>query len=220
MKTITTILFGILMCAGCREEAKSVHRAQTDSSSNRKDDTRISAIEREMADMPQKLSGAGWKTMLWGNNLARSIMVLDDRDERMRLMKLYLNSVTKLATSLHVQHDIPLAYWNYEELIGTCTIFEDEPEIAERILDIMCDGIRLHRHEIEKWANAINSEQNHRRRVSMKNVHGCLDSYFMMFTNHVERTYFPWMKEHGLPAERHEHWRRQINVAYEMKEMK
>ena len=213
VKKIAAVMLAVLMCAGCRDEATSVRREQTEPSAKRESDERVIAIECEMTNMPQKLAGDGWETMLWGNNLARSIMALDDRGVKIRLMKLYLNSVTKLAMSLNVQHNIPLAYWNYEELIGTCTIFEDEPEIAEQILEIMCDNIRLHRHEIEKWADAINNEQNHRKRVSMKNVHGCLDSYFMMFTNEVERTYFPWMKSHGLPPDRHEIWRKRINDA-------
>ena len=220
MKTITAVLLAMLVCAGCREETTSVRRAQTDLSATQKRDERVSAIEQEMLNMPRKLAGDGPETLFWGSDLVKDIMELDDRNERIRLMRLYLNSVTKLATSLNVQHNIPLAFWNYEELIGASTIFKDEPEIAERILEIMRDSIRLHRHEIEKWADAINGEPNHRRRVSMKNVHGCLDSYFMVFTNEVERTYFPWMKSHGLPPDRHEYWRSQLDAAYEMKEPK
>ena len=213
VKTITTVLLVMLMGAGCREETTSVCRAQVDSSARRKSDGRVSAIEQEMAKVPQKLAGDGWETMLWGNNLARSIMALDGRDERIRLMNRYLKSISQLESSLEVKHGYSLAFRNYEELIGTCTIFEGEPEIAERILGIMCDCIRLHRQEVKKWADAIDNEPNRRNRVPLKNVHGCLSSDFMMFTNHVERTYFPWMKSHGLPPDRHEIWRQRINDA-------
>ena len=204
----------MLMCASCRDEKKSSDRAQTGTSFNRKSDERIPAIEQEMSNMPQKLSGAGWKTMLWGNDLARSIMALDDRGERIRLMNRYLDSMSELEPSLTVKNCYTLAFRNYEELIGTCTIFEGEPEIAERILGIMRDCIRLHRQEVKKWADAIENEPNRRNRVPLKNIYRGLSSDFLMFTNHIERTYFPWMKSHGLPMERHEHWRRKINAAY------
>ena len=177
-------------------------------------DPRVSAIEQEMSNMPQKLSGAGWKTMFWGNDLAKAIMALDDRGERIRLIDRYLDSMLELEPSLTVKDCYTLAFRNYEELIGTCTIFEGEPEIAERILGIMCDCIRLHRQEVKKWADAIESEPNRRNRVPLKNIYRGLSSDFMMFTNHIERTYFPWMKAHGLSMERHEHWRRKINTAY------
>ncbi len=213
VKTIIAFLFVIFMFAGCREEATSVSKAQVNSSPNRKIDERVSAIKKEMSNMPQKLTGAGWKTMLWGNNLARSIMALDDRGERIRLMNRYLDSMLQLESSLKVKHDYSLAFRNYEELIGTCTIFEDEPEIAERILKIMCDCIRMHRQEVKKWADAIDNEPNRRNRVPLKNIYRGLDSDYMMFTNEVERTYFPWMKSHGLPPDRHEIWRQRINDA-------
>jgi len=217
---ITAVILAVLMCAGCREEKTGVNWAQTDSSPNRKSSECVSVIEQEMSNMPQKLTGAGWKTMLWGNNLARSIMALDDRGKRIRLMNRYLDSMLQLEPFLEVKHDYSLVFRNYEELIGTCTIFEDEPEIAERILKIMCDCIRIHRQEVKKWADAIDNEPNRRNRVPLKNIYRGLDSDYMMFTNHVERTYFPWMKSHGLPADRQEHWRRQLNAAYEMKEPK
>ena len=213
MKTIAAVLFVMLMCTGCREEATSVRREHTNSSAYRKSDERVLAIEQEISKMPQKLSGAGWKTMLWGNNLARSIMALGDRGERIRLINRYLDSMSQLEPSLEVKHDYTLAFRNYEELIGTCTIFEGEPEIAERILGIMCDCIRLHRQEVTKWADAIGNEPNRRNRVPLKNIYRGLSSDFMMFTNHVERTYFPWMKSHGLPPDRHEIWRQRINDA-------
>ena len=235
MKTMVVLLLVLFMCAGCREEVATAGHVQTDSARNRESDVRnpatirendvrnpatiresderISAIEREMSNMPQKLSGTTWKTMFWGCDLIKSIMALDERDERTRLMNQYLDSVSKLAQSLHVQRDLPLAFWNYDELIGASTIFKAEPEMAERILGIMCDCVRLHRQEVEKWADAINNEPNHRKRVSMKNVHGCLNSYFMMLTNHVERTYFPRMKTHGIPPDRHETWRTRIDDA-------
>ncbi len=213
MKTIAAVLFVMLMCTGCREEATSVRREHTNSSAYRKSDERVLAIEQEISKMPQKLSGAGWKTMLWGNNLARSIMALGDRGERIRLINRYLDSMSQLEPSLEVKHDYTLAFRNYEELIGTCTIFEGETEIAERILGIMCDCIRLHRQEVTKWADAIGNEPNRRNRVPLKNIYRGLSSDFMMFTNHVERTYFPWMKSHGLPPDRHEIWRQRINDA-------
>lgn len=213
MKTITAGLLVMFMCVGCREETTRAGRAQTGSLISRKSDERITALEQEMSNMPQKLSGAGWKTMLWGNNLARSIMALEGRDERIRLMNKYLDSVLQLESSLAVKDCYSLAFRNYEELIGTCTIFEDEPEIAERILGIMRDCIRLHRQEVEKWADAINNEPNRRNRVPLKNIYRGLASDFMMFTNHVERTYFPWMKSHGLPPDRHAIWRQRINDA-------
>ena len=203
------------MCAGCREEATSVPKAQVDSSPNRKSDVRISAIEREMANMPQKLAGDGWETMLWGCDLVKDIMELDDREERIRLMKRYLDSVSKVAKSIWAHRDLSLAFCNYEELIGASTIFKGEPEMAERILGIMCDSIRLHRREVQKWSDAIMNEPNRRARTPLKNIHGVLNSDFMDFTNRIERTYFPWMKSHGLPPDRHEYWRRQINDAYE-----
>ena len=213
MKTIATVLLVMFMCAGCREETTSVQQAQAEPSLNRKSDERIVAIEQEMTNMPHKLTGEPCETMFWGCDLIKSIMALDERDERTRLMKQYLDSVSKLAQSLHVQRNLSLAFWNYDELIGASTIFKAEPEMAERILGIMCDSIRLHRQEVEKWADAINNEPNHRIRRSMKNVHGCLNSYFMVFTNNVERTYFPRMKSHGLPPDRHEVWRQRINDA-------
>lgn len=213
MKTISAVLLVMFMCVGCREETTRAGRAQMGSLTNRKCDERVTAIEHEMTNMPQKLTGAGWKTMLWGNNLARSIMALDSRNERIRLMNRYLDSVLQLESSLAMKDCYSLAFRNYEELIGTCTIFEDEPEIAERILGIMRDCIRLHRQEVEKWADAINNEPNHRNRVPLKNIYKGLASDFMMFTNHVERTYFPWMKSHGLPPDRHAIWRQRINDA-------
>ena len=222
VKMTTMVLLAILVCAGCREETTGAGQVsqvpspnQYDSPHDQKRDERVIAIECEMTNMPQKLAGDGWETMLWGCDLVKDIMELDDREERIRLMKRYLDSVSKVAKSIWAHRDLSLAFCNYEELIGASTIFKGEPEMAERILGIMCDSIRLHRREVQKWSDAINNEQNHRKRVSMKNVHGCLDSYFMMFTNEVERTYFPRMKSHGLPPDRHEYWRRQINDAYE-----
>ncbi len=216
MKTIVTILSVLFICAGCRKEEANTDHAQSELSVSRDCDECVSPIEREMTNMPQKLVGDGCETMLWGNNLARSIMALDDRGERIRLMNRYLDSMSQLEPSLTVKNCYSLAFRNYEELIGTCTIFEDDTEVAERILGIMCKCIRLHRQEIKKWADAIMREPNHRTRVDMKNIHGCLSSDFMMFTNRVERTYFPWMKSHGLPADRHEHWRRELNAAYKL----
>ena len=213
MKTIAAVLFVMLMCTGCREEATSVRREHTNSSAYRKSDERVLAIEQEISKMPQKLSGAGWKTMFWGCDLIKTIMALDERGERIRLMNLYIDSLLRLEPSLKVKHAYTLSFRNYEELIGTCTIFKDEPEIAERILGIMCDCIRLHRQEVKKWADAINNEPNRRNRVPLKNIYRGLSSDFMMFTNHVERTYFPWMKSHGLPPDRHEIWRQRINDA-------
>ena len=215
MNTITAILFGIFMCVGCREEATSVPKAQEDSSPNRKSGERISAIEQEMANMQQKLTGPGWETMFWGCDLVKAIMALDERDERIRLMNRYMDSLLQLESTLKVKHDYSLAFRNYEELIGSCTIFKNEPEITERILRIMCGCIRLHRQEVKKWADAIDNEPNRRNRVPLKNIYRGLDSDYLMFTNNVERDYFPRMKLHGLPPDRHEYWRRQINDAYE-----
>ena len=215
MKTISVALLVMFLCAGCREETTNVCRAQVTSSTNRKSDERVSAIEQEMSKMSQKLAGDGWETMLWGCDLIKAIMALDERDERIRLMNRYMDSLLQLKPYLEVKHKYSLALRNYEELIGTCTIFKNEPEIAERILGIMCDCIRMHRKEVKKWADAIDNEPNRRNRVPLKNIYRGLDSDYMMFTNHVERTYFPRMKSHGLPPDRHEYWRRQISDAYE-----
>ena len=230
------------MCAGCREETTSVRREQTEPSAKRESDERVIAIECEttsvrreqtepsvkresderviaieceMTNMPQKLTGPGWETMFWGFDLVKDIMALDERDERIRLMNRYMDSLLQLESSLKIKRDYSLAFRNYEELIGTCTIFKNEPEIAERILGIMCDCIRTHRQEVKKWADAIENEPNRRKRVPLKNIYRGLDSDYMMFTNNVERTYFPRMKSHGLPPDRHEYWRRQISDAYE-----
>ena len=213
MKAITAFLFVMFMCAGCREEATSVRQEQTNSSATRKSDERVLEIEQEISKMPQKLAGKGWNTMFWGSDLAKGIMGLRDLNERIRLMNRYLDWMVQIQPSLIVPQNISQAFRNYELLIDASTIFEDGPEIAERILGIMCDCIQLHRQEIEKWADAIEREPNRRDRVPLKNVHGCLASDFMMFTNHVERTYFPWMKSHGLPPDRHEIWRQRINDA-------
>ena len=214
MKTIATILSVLFICVGCRKETVSTNHAQSDLSLNRDRDVCVSPIEREMTNMPQKLAGKGRNTMYWGVDLAKSIMALNDRNERFRLMNKYLDSMSSLESSLNVRQDASKALRNYELLVDASTIFEGEPEIAERILGIMCECIRLHRKEIKKWADAISRERNHRARVDMKNIHGCLSSDFMAFTNRIERTYFPWMKAHGLPSDRHEHWRRKINAAY------
>ncbi len=213
MKTITAFLLVMFMCAGCREEAKNSDLPQPDPPFNRKGDERVAAIEQEMLNMPQKLTSAGWKTMFWGSDLVKAIMALDERGERIRLMNLYIDSLVRLKPSLRVKHDYSLAFRNYEELIGTCTIFKGEPEIAERVLGIMHDCIRLHRQEVEKWADAINNEPNRRNRVPLKNIYRGLASDFMIFTNHVERTYFPRMKSHALPTDRHEIWRQRLNDA-------
>ena len=214
MKTIATILSVLFICVGCRKETTSTNHAQSDLSTNRDCDVSVSPIEREMANMPQKLAGKGRDTMYWGVDLAKSIMALNDRNERLRLMNKYLDSMLLLESSLNVRQDASKALRNYELLVDASTIFEDDPEVSERILGIMCDCIRLHRQEVKKWADAIDNEPNRRNRVSLKNIYGGLSSDFMMFTNHIERTYFPWMKAHGLPMDRHEHWRRKINAAY------
>ena len=213
MKTITAVLLVMFMCVGCREETTRAGQAQKGSLTNRKSDERVTAIEQEMTNMPQRLTGPGWKTMFWGSDLVKDIMALEDRDTRIRLMNRYLDSVSQLEPSLTVKHAYSLAFRNCDELIGTCTIFEGEPEIAERILGIMCDCIRQHRQEVKKWADAINNEPNRRNRVPLKNIYRGLSSDFMMFTNHVERDYFPRMKSHGLPPDRHEIWRQRINDA-------
>ena len=215
MNTITAILFGIFMCVSYREEATSVPKAQVDSSPNRKSDERISAIEQEMANMSQKLKGKGWSTEYWGIDLANSIMALDDRNERFRLMNKFLDAIVLLESSLSVRPDPSNAFRNYELLVESCTIFKDDPEIAERVMRIICDCVRLHRREVQKWSDAIMNEPNRRARTPLKNIHGVLNSDFMDFTNRIERDYFPWLKSHGLPPDRHEYWRRQINDAYE-----
>ncbi len=190
--------------------------AQTYSSPNRKSDERAAAIEREMLGMPQKLYGKGLSTKYWGIDLANSIMALDDPDERRYLMNKYFDAMSQLQSSLNERHDASQAFRNYELLIDASTAFATEPEITERVLGIMCECVRLHRREVKKLVDAILNEPNHRARVPLKNVHGCMSSYLMVFTNRIERTYFPWMKSHGLPADRHEHWRRELNAAYKL----
>lgn len=220
MKITTVVLFGILMCAGCRDETTSANQARRDSAANPKRDERVIAIEHEMANMQKKLAGKGWDTMFWASDLANSIMTLEDRDQRIRLANRYLDSVSKLVPSSDMQRDLSLVFRNYELLVEACTIFKDDHEIAERVLGIICECARLHRREVKKWSDAIMNEPNLRARVPLKNIHGCLNSYFMVFTNRIERDYFPWMKSHGLPADRHEHWRRKLNAAYETEETK
>ena len=224
MKAMVVFLLVLFMCAGCREEVASAGHVQTDSATNRESDVRISAtsresderisvIEREMSNMPQKLAGKGWDTLFWGNDLAKSIVELDDRNERIHLMNRYLNSLSQLEQLLNVHRSISQAFRNYELLLEPCVAFTGEPEIAERVLEVMCNCIRLHRQEVRKWADAINSEPNRRKRVPLKNIHGCLSSEFMVFTNRIERDYFPRIKSHGLSAERHEIWRKRIDDA-------
>lgn len=154
--------------------------------------------------------------MYWGVDLAKAIMALNDRNERFRLMTKYLDSMSLLETSLNVRQDTSKAFRNYELLIDASTIFEDEPEVAERILGIMCECVCLHAREIKKCSDAITLEPNRRRRVPLKNLYGCLSSDFTAFTNRIEWTYFPRIKSHGLPLARHEYWRHQFNVAYEV----
>ena len=220
MKITTGVLLVILMCAGCRDETASANQARQDSAPNPKRDERVIAIECEMTNMPQKLKGKGWSTVYWGIDLANSIMALDDRNERIRLMNKCLDAMSQLEPALNARPDPSHAFRNYELLVESCTIFKDEPVVAERVMKIICDCVRLHGREVKKWSDAIMNEPNRRARTPLKNIHGCLNSYFMVFTNRIERDYFPWMKSHGLPPDRHEHWRRQLDAAYEMKEPK
>ena len=224
MNTTIVLLLVLFLCAGCREEVANSEDVQTDSATNRErevrisvtsleSDERISVIEREMSNMPQKLTGKGWDTLFWGSDLAKSIIELDDRNERIHLMNRYLDSLSQLEPLLNVHRSISQAFRNYELLLESCVAFTGEPEIAERVLESMCDCIRLHRREVRKWADAINSEPNRRKRVPLKNIHGCLSSEFMVFTNRIERDYFPRMKSHGLPPDRHAIWRQRINDA-------
>ena len=222
VKMTTMVLLAILVCAGCREETTGAGQVsqvpspnQYDSPHDQKRDERIIAIECEMTNMPRKLKGRGWDTMCWGVNLARSIKALDDRDERSRLMNLYFDSMIRLMTSLNSRKGDSLAFYNYEYMMESCLVFSDDPEIAERVMRIICDCVRLHRREVQKWSDAIMNEPNRRARTPLKNIHGVLNSDFMDFTNRIERDYFPWLKSHGLPPDRHEYWRRQINDAYE-----
>lgn len=214
MKRIILVLLVLLMCGGCRKETIGENQARQDSSANREANERSFAIECEMTNMPQKLKGNGWDTMYWGVDLVKSIMALDDQNERTRLSNRYLDLMSQLMPSLNMRRDCSLAFYNYESMMESCAILAKEPEIAERVLGIMCECIYMHRWEIEKWADAINREPNYRARVPMKNIHGCLRSDFLMFTNRIERTYFPFIKSHGLHPDREGHWRRQVNAAY------
>lgn len=220
MKTIIVVLLALVTCAGCRDETTGTNQVQQDFAPNSKSDERVIAIECEITNMPQKLEGKGWSTMHWGIDLANSIMALDDRDERCRLINKCLDAMSHLVSALNVRQDASHAFRNYELLIDASTILAKEPEITERVLGIICECVHLHRREVKKWSDAIKNEPNRRARTPMKNIHGCLNSYFMVFTNRIERDYFPWMKAHGLPPDRHEHWRRQLDAAYEMKEAK
>ncbi len=51
MKKIAAVMLAVLMCAGCRDEATSVRREQTEPSAKRESDERVIAIECEMTDM-------------------------------------------------------------------------------------------------------------------------------------------------------------------------
>ena len=220
MKMITFFPLVLLMSAGCHDEATGTNQVQQDSTPNPKRDERVIAIECEMTNMLQKLKGKGWSTKHWGIELANSIMALEERDERFRLTNKCLDAMSQLAFALNARPDPSHAFRNYELLIDASTIFAKEPKSMERVLGIMCECVRLHRREVKKWSDAIMNEPNRRARTPLKNIHGCLNSDFMVFTNRIERDYFPWMKAHGLPPDRHEHWRRQLDAAYEMKEAK
>lgn len=220
MNIIVAVLLILFMCTACREEVTPPIPSQTGPTAPQKRDEHISALEREMSNMPQKLAGKGWDTMFWASDLANSIMALEDANQRICLANRYLDLVSNLLPSPNMPHDLSLAFRNYELLVEACTIFKDDPVIAERVLGIMCECVRLHRREVKKWSDAIMNEPNRRARTPLKNIHGCLNSDFMVFTNRIERDYFPWMKAHGLPPDRHEHWRRQLDAAYEMKEAK
>ena len=220
VKTMVVALLVVLMFAGCHDETTCANMVRQEVSANRKRDERVISIASEITNMPQKLDGKGLTTKYWGIDLAKSIMALDDRDERFRLINKCLDAMSHLVSALNVRQDASHAFRNYELLIDASTILAKEPEITERVLGIICECVRLHRREVKKWSDAIKNEPNRRARTPMKNIHGCLNSYFMVFTNRIERDYFPWMKAHGLPPDRHEHWRRQLDAAYEMKEAK
>ena len=219
MKMIKIISSGVLalfICVGCGDEKIDANRVRERTPGDQKIGSYVSAVEQELESMPQKLEGGGWTTMHWSVGLAKSINALEDCNERNRLTHKLLDAMSQLLACVTKSHDCSMAFCNYESMMEACMIFADDPEISERFLDIMCDCIRIHDKEVKKWADAISNEPNRRARIPMKNIHGCLASYFEYFTNQIERTYFPWMKEHGLPAERHEHWRRKLNAAYEM----
>ena len=113
-----------------------------------------------------------------------------------------------------------MAFYSYEFMMDSCTVFGNEPGMVDRFFEIICECVHMHRREIQKWSDAINNEPNRRARVPLKNIHAGYATYFTVFTNRIERDYFPWMKSHGLPAERQEHWRRKLNAAYETEEPK
>ena len=93
MKTIIVVLLALVTCAGCRDETTGTNQVQQDFAPNSKSDERVIAIECEITNMPQKLEGKGWSTMHWGIDLANSIMALDDRDERFRLINKCLDAM-------------------------------------------------------------------------------------------------------------------------------
>lgn len=213
VKTMVVALLVVLMFAGCHDETTCANMVRQEVSANRKRDERVISIASEITNMPQKLDGKGLTTKYWGIDLAKSIMALDDPNERLCLINKYFDAMSQLKSSLNERHDASQVFRNYELLIDACTAFANEPEITERLLEIMCECVRLHRREVKKLADAIQNEPNHRARVPLKNIHGCMSSYFLVFTNRIERTYFPWMKSHGLPPDRHEIWRQRINDA-------
>ena len=213
VKTMVIALLAVLMFTGCNDETTCANMVRQGVPANRKRDECVISIECEMTNMPQKLDGKGLTTKYWGIDFAKSIMALDDPDERLCLINKYLDAMSQLKSSLNERRDASQAFRNYELLIDASTAFANEPEITERLLGIMCECVRLHRREVKKLSDAIQNEPNHRARVPLKNIHGCMSSYLMVFTNRIERTYFPWMKSHGLPPDRHEIWRQRINDA-------
>lgn len=170
-------------------------------------DPRVAAVEAEIGKCRQMLDVGGWNAAIWSSSVAKSILALDDAGQQKRLVDAYLAHLAALDPLTDAHKAISTSLFNYSMMLDAYLLLYKFPDAEEKLFGLMCRCIRLYRTEINNLTVEVEGKPASRHRLDLKHERMCMTGDLKMFSNYVERTYFPWALSHGMPKARHDHWR-------------
>ena len=170
-------------------------------------DPRVAAVEAEMGKCRQMLDVGGWNAGIWSRSVAKSILALDDASQQKRLIDAYLAHLAALDPVADTRKSASTALFNYSMMLDVYSSLYKFPDAEEKLFGLICRCVRLYRTAINNFAAEVEGKAASPRRLAIKHEGEFMMKDLNMYSNYVERTYFPWALSHGMPKARYDHWR-------------
>ena len=170
-------------------------------------DPRVAAVEAEIGKCRQMLDVGGWNAAIWSSSVAKSILALDDAGQQKRLVDAYLAHLAALDPLTDSHKAISTSLFNYSMMLDAYLLLYKFPDAEEKLFGLICRCVRLYRTAINNFAAEVEGKAASPRRLATKHEGEFMMKDLNMYSNYVDRTYFPWALSHGMPKARHDQWR-------------